>query len=95
MSAEAHPIAKFRVGIIYQTANARAEVPFDDIVLGIRRHQACDWGDVDADDRQRNDCALKKGTRLVSVYRSSAGVKFYIITEADRSLTTVLLPSDY
>jgi hypothetical protein len=61
----------------------------------LQRHQAGDWGDVDNHDRLANDHALKNGSRLFSVYHSADGVKFWIITEADRSLTTVLLPRDY
>jgi hypothetical protein len=66
-----------------------------DILTGLQRHQAGDWGDMDEDDRQANNCALTDGSRLFSVYHSANGVKFWIITEADRSVTTVLLPEDY
>ena len=60
-----------------------------------QRHQAGDWGDVSEHDRQENELSLKQGFRLLSVYRAASGVKFWIITEADRSATTVLLPQDY
>ena len=63
--------------------------------MGIQRHQAGDWGDVDSHDRQANDRALIEGTRLLSVYHATKGIKFLLITEADRSVTTVLLPDDY
>jgi hypothetical protein len=66
-----------------------------DIVAAIRRHAAGDWGDVDAEDRAANDDSLKAGERLLSVYRSANGTTFWVITEADRSVTTVLLPDDY
>ena len=66
-----------------------------DIVAALRRHSAGDWGDVDAHDRAANDDALKSGERLLSVYRSENGTIFWVITEADRSVTTVLLPDDY
>jgi len=62
---------------------------------GLSVHQAGDWGDVCDDDRQANNRALTEGTRLLSVYHSATGVKFWIITEADRSVTTLLLPEDY
>jgi hypothetical protein len=52
-------------------------------------------GDVDEHDRQANDRALIEGTRLLSVYQAVNGTKFWIITEADRSVTTILLPEDY
>lgn len=54
-----------------------------------------DSGELDAEDRAVNDRALKKGTRLLSAYRTTAGVKFWIITEADRSSTVALLPNEY
>lgn len=60
----------------------------------VRRHQACDWGEVGTEDWQANDLALTTG-ELLSVYRPSTGTKIWIITEADRSATTVLLPDDY
>jgi hypothetical protein len=66
-----------------------------DIFAALRRHEAADWGDVDADDRAANDHALESGERLLSVYRSANGITFWVITEADRSATTVLLPDDY
>lgn len=66
-----------------------------DMVAGLRRHTAGDWGDVDAHDRAANDDALTTGGRLLSVYRSANGTTFWVITEADRSVTTVLLPEDY
>ena len=61
----------------------------------LRRHVAGDWGDLDEADRQENEKSLKNGFRLLSAYRSITGIRFWIITEADRSLTTVLLPEDY
>jgi len=61
----------------------------------ISRHAACDWGEVDEEDKQANDDALKSGARLLSVYRTALDVRFWIITEADRSSTCILLPSEY
>ena len=88
-------LARFRLGHIVSTPNALSQLSREDILHGIHRYQAGDWGDVDADDRTANERALVEGTRLLSVYCSAAGVKFWIITEADRSVTTVLLPEDY
>ena len=95
MSLQTYPIAKFRCGKIVSTPNALSQLTQEDILMGIRRHQAGDWGDVDDDDRQANERALIEGTRLWSVYHVANGVKFWLITEADRSATTVLLPEDY
>ena len=61
----------------------------------IARHLRGDWGELDKDDRRENDLSLEKGFRLVSVYRTAAGLRFYIITEHDRSVTTILLPDEY
>ena len=55
----------------------------------------CDWGNLCEADRKQNDWALKNGERLLSSYRASNGTKFWIITEWDRSYTTILLPSEY
>jgi hypothetical protein len=95
MKAGITPIARFRLGHIVTTPNALSQLLPDDILLSIQRHQAGDWGDVDQCDREANENALVEGTRLLSVYRSAAGVKFWLITEADRSVTTVLMPEDY
>ncbi len=95
MNGRAVPIALFRLGQIIATPHALSCLMQDDILRAIQRHQAGDWGDVDEHDRVANDRALNEGTRLLSVYHSAAGVKFWLITEADRSATTVLLPEDY
>ena len=95
MSANTEPIARFRLGRIVATPNALNHIPNDDILCAIQRHQSGEWGEVDDHDRQANDCAVAHGGRLVSVYYSVARVKFWLITEADRSVTTVLLPEDY
>jgi hypothetical protein len=59
------------------------------------RHVSGDWGELDDEDKQSNEEALKDGSRLLSAYLDRNNVKFWIITEADRSATTVLLPEDY
>ena len=61
----------------------------------ISRHVSGDWGECGDDDLQANEEALQQDGRLFSVYRTAKGVKFWIITEADRSSTCVLLPEDY
>ena len=95
MSTKPVPVALFRLGQIVATPNALAHLSKDDILTGIRRHQAGDWGDLDEADRQENQLSLEKGFRLLSVYHAANGTKFWIITEADRAVTTVLLPEDY
>ena len=66
-----------------------------DVAGGLVRHLSGDWGDVCEQDRKENEFSLKEGFRLLSVYRDTDGTKFWIITEADRSATTVLLPEDH
>jgi len=61
----------------------------------LRRHQCGDWGELDAEDRAENDFSVRNNLRLLSAYHTPYGAKFWIITEADRSATTVLLPSEY
>ena len=95
MSAKTIPIAVMRLGRLVATPNALESITQDDILLGIQRHQAGDWGNVTDDDRMANDQALVQGTRIVSAYNAGNGTRFWIITEADRSVTTVLLPEDY
>ena len=95
MRANTLPVAKFRLGRIVSTPNALSQLTHEDILMGIRRHQSGDWGDVNTDDKAANDRALAEQTRIFSVYRSALGVKFWLITEADRSATTVLMPEDY
>jgi hypothetical protein len=62
----------------------------------LRRHLDGDWGDLCDEDRQQNDAALKSGeARLFSSYQVTPDLKLWIITEWDRSVTTLLLPSEY
>ncbi|MBS0205931.1 MAG: hypothetical protein JSS49_23775 [Planctomycetes bacterium] len=61
----------------------------------LKRHSCGDWGELGAEDRKRNDDALIHGDRLLSAYEARNGSKIWIITEADRSATTLLLPEEY
>ena len=67
----------------------------DDPLAYLVRHLAGDWGDVDEHDRRENELSLQNGWRQLSAYALTTGVKFWIITEADRSVTTFLLPNEY
>jgi hypothetical protein len=89
------PAEKFPLGRVVATPGVLAKVPNDEIQSALSRHHHGDWGDVDEDDRQENERSLVEGDRLLSVFRSKAGVKFYIVTEHDRCVTTVLLPDEY
>ena len=59
------------------------------------RHVLGDWGNVDEEDRKENEFSLQHGYRILSAYTTSAGEKIWIITEADRSATTILTPEEY
>jgi hypothetical protein len=66
-----------------------------EMLQAIEDHARGDWGLVDKEDWQANEEALTEGLRLFSVYESEAGQRFWVITEANRSATTILLPDDY
>ena len=61
----------------------------------LSRHVSGDWGELPQEDKDENQLSLTKGFRLLSSYRTSAGDKIWVITEADRSHTTLLLPDEY
>jgi hypothetical protein len=62
----------------------------------LRRHVTGDWGDLCDDDRRENDLSVKEQLRILSAYTlPQTGVRIWIITEADRSITTFLLPEEY
>lgn len=83
------------LGHVVATPRALAILPPQDVAAALRRHRVGDWGDVDPEDWMTNDQAYACGFRILSVFRSHNDVRFWIITEADRSATTVLLPDDY
>src|SRR4051812_1340702 len=74
--------------------NAIAELGLSPPAL-IHRHVTGDWSDLGAEDQQENLIAIRSSLRVFSSYKFSASVKIWIITEADRSLTTLLLPDEY
>jgi hypothetical protein len=67
----------------------------DSPFIYLRRHLHGDWGDLDAGDKAANNQALVDGIRLLSAYHLRDGTKIWLITEADRSATTFLLPEEY
>jgi hypothetical protein len=88
---------RFPLGRLVATPGALAAF----VVVGttplpyLTRHCSGDWGDVSQDDQRANDRALVVGERLFSAYTLADGARVWIITEWDRSLTTVLLPEEY
>ena len=89
--------APFELGMVVITSNAARYVTEHgvDVPPLIERHLACDWGDLCDEDKATNDDALVHGGRLFSSYNIGDNDKLWIITEADRSSTTCLLPEDY
>jgi hypothetical protein len=89
----------FELGQVVATANFEntlgKEASIKEAQKSLVRHARCDWGDCCDEDKKSNDDALKAGERLLSVYHTDDGIKFWIITERDRSVTTILLPEDY
>ena len=61
----------------------------------LARHSCGDWGEVGSEDWQENELSVRKGFRVLSAYTLSTGKKIWIITEADRYATTILLPNEY
>ena len=86
--------ALFTLGQIVITSNASFHLATEEVLTAMRRHASGDWGDLCPEDAMANDDALKHGGRLFSAYGHNAE-RFWIITEADRSVTTILLPQDY
>ena len=87
--------AKFPLGHLVATPGACEALTQEEMTAAVRRHVQGDWGEVDKGDWRENDLSLKQGFRLLSAYTSQGGEKFWILTEADRSVTTILLPSEY
>ena len=87
----------FELGQILSTPGALAALQKAGQEPGdfLRRHVGCDWGDLSDEDQKENDYSLGHGFRLLSSYRTNAGDKLWIITESDRSVTTLLLPEEY
>jgi hypothetical protein len=61
----------------------------------LRRHMTGDWGELDDEDKEENELSVREGFRILSAYRLNSGVKVWLITESDRSVTTILLPREY
>ena len=91
------PAAKFELGQLVATPGALSalEEAGQDAVEFVSRHASGDWGDLSEEDRNENEFSLAHGFRLLSSYKLRNGTKLWIISEADRSSTTLLLPNEY
>jgi hypothetical protein len=85
----------FSPGNIVITDRATAVLKVADVVSLTRRHLTGDWSEMDAHDRAANLAAAHDGGRVLSQYTLANGTRIWVITEADRSTTTVLLPEEY
>ena len=65
------------------------------VIQSLKRHWQGDWGELSEEDRQENEFSLKENLRLFSAYEAEGLPKIWIITEADRSATTILFPEEY
>jgi hypothetical protein len=94
-----HPSTKplFPLGQIVATPGALAALEKSGQTPAefLARHTKGEWGELSEEDRQENRLSLQRGFRLLSSYRTQAGDKLWLITEADRSVTTLLLPEEY
>jgi hypothetical protein len=88
---------RFASGNVYATPGAldALEASGETAIKYLRRHLSGDWGEVDGEDKQENEYSLENDLRILSAYTIGNGTKIWVITEADRSATTVLLPSEY
>ena len=78
----------FTPGTIDMAASGLNLIPY------LVRHASGDWGDLEQSDKNENNFSVKNGFRILSSYKTPLG-KLWIITEADRSVTTLLLPEEY
>jgi hypothetical protein len=93
----AKPPIQFRLGQLVSTPGAiqaMAKAGHDPLEF-LSRHRSGDWGDLSAEDRAANDAAVTRGSRILSAYVLRDQTRLWIITEADRSSTCILLPEEY
>ena len=92
-------MASFKLGKLVMTRGVHSKIKEDvDFAIGVldafERYQRCDFGDLCEEDKTENEQALKNGNRIFAVY-NIGNEKIWIITEWDRSVTTLLLPEEY
>jgi hypothetical protein len=92
MEEDTYVYALFELGTIYATQGFM-QTGINPLIY-IMRHALGDWGDLCEEDKKENEYSLQHELRLMSAYEEN-GTKFWIITEADRSCTTILLPEEY
>lgn len=85
----------FELGQLMMTPGVAEHTDHAERMAAITRHVQGDWGNVPPEDAQQNEWALENSARILSSYVSESRIAFWIITEADRSATTLLLPEEY
>ena len=85
---------KFRIGALLITDGATRNLTLFDITKALYRHGSCDGGEADSETRKSNRAALKRGGSASSIYTSTHGIKFWIVTNWNRSTTTISLPHE-
>jgi len=87
----------FPLGNVYLTIGAREALEESNQTATefLAKHQSGDYGDICEDDKRENELSVKEGFRILSSYRTSQNVKIWVITEADRTSTTLLEPNEY
>ena len=92
---------RFELGQLVMTRGVNDKIAEDSkfakfVTESLKRHASCDWGDMCQEDKEENNLALKEGDlRIFSAYEDKVLAKIWIITEADRSATTILFPDEY
>ncbi len=86
---------KFQPGTVVCTLGASEAASRPEMLRLLDRHLRGDWGDVDPEDAKSNESALKWGERILSSYKTDSGEKLWVLTEHDRSQTTILTPGEY
>ena len=90
-------MVKFQLGEVVATPGALDALSEsnESVAKFVRRHMLGDWGDLSQEDKQANEEALLDEARILSAYHTAKGTKIWVITDADRSVTTLLLPEEY
>lgn len=88
-------LPRFPLGCVTITANAMEAIRLSDVGEALHRHARGDWSELGKHERESNELALSEGGLIASFYTSQTGKRFWILTEADRSTTTIMMPFDY
>jgi hypothetical protein len=85
---------KLPLGQVLASSHTINVIPHKEMFQSLARHLKGDWGELNCEEKQKNEYALLHGGQLLSTYYSHKGVKFHLLTNADRYITTVLLPNE-